>query len=238
MLRRINQHVLLARSGRGWHGLAAGHSSLAPRPAAPGADDLVLAGSRSFLTGTVGLGHLITSMELSPSGRRPLADHETCEYCIFCEIARREKRPQAARCRGTDLCITKHETDVNIVNDERQAQVGRQAEELARRLRTIRERKGFTQGDVGKRAGLSAAAISQLESGERRPNFNTLVSLAAALEVTPDSLIGLPTGQGNDPELRGLFRKLEGMTAQDISTVRAFVRFLEEEKARKEVEGG
>lgn len=103
------------------------------------------------------------------------------------------------------------------------------AAEFAKRLRTIRERKNFTQIDLGTAAGLSPAAISQLESGDRRPNFATLVRLAKALGVTPDTLLGVEGAEAQEPQLRGLFRQLEGMSSGDIAAVRGFISFLEQQ---------
>ncbi|MBI4539886.1 MAG: helix-turn-helix transcriptional regulator [Gemmatimonadetes bacterium] len=107
------------------------------------------------------------------------------------------------------------------------------AEEFAKRLRRSRDRQGLTQSQLGEKAGLSAAAVSQLESGERKPNFATIVHLAKALSMTPNAIMGVEE-EGSDPSLRGLFRKLEGFSAEDVEKVKAFVSFLDQEDKRKE----
>jgi len=106
----------------------------------------------------------------------------------------------------------------------------KQAEAFAVRLRQIRERQGFTQSELGARAGLSPAAISQLENGERRPNFGTLVGLSKALGTTPDALLGVADQETDEPELKALFRNLEGLSADDVNAVRGFVEFLKQKK--------
>jgi transcriptional regulator with XRE-family HTH domain len=50
-------------------------------------------------------------------------------------------------------------------------------------LRSFRERKGLTQRDLAKIAGLSDAAISKIEKGRRLPDGRSLNDLLRALEV-------------------------------------------------------
>jgi transcriptional regulator with XRE-family HTH domain len=54
---------------------------------------------------------------------------------------------------------------------------------LARRIRTLRERRGLTQEDFAARCGISVSFASLLERGERSPSYETLVQVAAALHV-------------------------------------------------------
>lgn len=104
------------------------------------------------------------------------------------------------------------------------------AAEFAQRLRTARERRRLTQAQLGGLAGLSPAAISQLESGERKPNFATLVGLSKALGTTPDALLGVADKETDEPELKALFRKLEGLSSNDVAAVRAYVELLKQQK--------
>lgn len=109
----------------------------------------------------------------------------------------------------------------------------RLADEFAQRLRTMRERQGLSQSELGKRAGLSPAAISQLENGERRPNFSTLVNLSQALGTTPDALLGVTSHETEEPELKALFRNLEGLSGNDIDAVKSFVAYLKHQRDKQ-----
>jgi len=130
--------------------------------------------------------------------------------------------------------LTKPKATVNPVNMTDQSEhTEERALEFAQRLRTTRERQGLKQNELGRRAGLSPAAISQLETGERRPNFATLVSLANALGTTPDALLGVVSQETDEPELKALFRKLEGMSKHDVVAVEGFVSFLKQQKTEK-----
>jgi transcriptional regulator with XRE-family HTH domain len=50
-------------------------------------------------------------------------------------------------------------------------------------LRALREQRALTIASLARRVGISAAAISQIESGTVQPSVTTLRKLAAALEV-------------------------------------------------------
>jgi transcriptional regulator with XRE-family HTH domain len=52
----------------------------------------------------------------------------------------------------------------------------------------IRKRRGLTQEQLGWAAGLHQTAVARIESGERRPNLETVFKLAAGLEVPPAEL--------------------------------------------------
>jgi transcriptional regulator with XRE-family HTH domain len=52
----------------------------------------------------------------------------------------------------------------------------------------LRERRGLTQEQLGWAAGLHQTAVARIESGERKPNLETILKLAAGLEVPPAEL--------------------------------------------------
>lgn len=54
---------------------------------------------------------------------------------------------------------------------------------VGERLRTVREQKELSQGDVEKRSGLLRCYISRVENGHTVPAVETLEKLARALEV-------------------------------------------------------
>lgn len=64
-------------------------------------------------------------------------------------------------------------------------------EGVAAALRAAREQRGWTREQLADRAGISAAAIAQIESGRRKDvRLNSLTALAAALEISLDELTG------------------------------------------------
>ena len=56
-------------------------------------------------------------------------------------------------------------------------------------LRTLRERRGWTQMQLEKASGVAQNNISKLERySHKRPVYATVIALALALEVGPESL--------------------------------------------------
>lgn len=106
---------------------------------------------------------------------------------------------------------------------------------FARRAKAARERQKLTQTEVATRSGLTAAAVSQIEAGERLPAFKTIVALARALVTTPNDLMGIEEEQ-LDPslqELKGLFRDLKDMSLEDFEKVKAFAAYLVADRKKK-----
>ncbi len=78
---------------------------------------------------------------------------------------------------------------------------GAELEDTARRrLRTLRQAKGWTLDDLAARAHVGASTISRIETGQRRLAVDALVVLARALGVTVDDL--LADDDGDDVVIR------------------------------------
>jgi transcriptional regulator with XRE-family HTH domain len=65
----------------------------------------------------------------------------------------------------------------------------RSREELAQRVREVREERGLTQVEVAETLGLDKASMSRLESAERGMSTGELVSLARLFDVRVDDLV-------------------------------------------------
>jgi transcriptional regulator with XRE-family HTH domain len=65
---------------------------------------------------------------------------------------------------------------------------------FGRRLRELREAAGLRQVDVGTRAGVSTAYVSELERGGRGPTLDVIYALARALGVPVARLFPDPDG--------------------------------------------
>jgi transcriptional regulator with XRE-family HTH domain len=58
-----------------------------------------------------------------------------------------------------------------------------------RRLRSLRQARGWTIDELARRANMSPSTISRLETGRRRLAIDHLVMLAGALDTTVDELL-------------------------------------------------
>lgn len=101
---------------------------------------------------------------------------------------------------------------------------------LGDRLKRYRKELGMTQADLARKAGVSAAYISELESGlGKRPSGEILLRLANALDVTIAELLGqdIRPGDGDppvpDPSLLE-FAKERKLAKADV-TMLASIRF-------------
>jgi transcriptional regulator with XRE-family HTH domain len=69
------------------------------------------------------------------------------------------------------------------------------AEWFAGRLRELREAKGLIQKELAERAGMTPDGIVKLESGARRPTWETVLALCQALNAEVGEFAKEPTNQ-------------------------------------------
>ena len=55
-------------------------------------------------------------------------------------------------------------------------------------LKRLRESLGTTQAELAKRTGLTPAAISQIESGQREPGLKTILAVMKVIPATFEKL--------------------------------------------------
>ena len=60
---------------------------------------------------------------------------------------------------------------------------------LAKKLKELRKRKGFSQEELTENSGLSLRTIQRIENGETEPTGETLKRISNALNVSPEELI-------------------------------------------------
>ena len=102
------------------------------------------------------------------------------------------------------------------------------------RLRAAREKRGLTQGELGKRAGLQVSAISHFETGTRKPSFDNLHRLADALDVTTDYLLGRTEEFDGSVAAAKLHRHGANLTATDLELTEQFIKLLEKRNKERE----
>ncbi len=103
------------------------------------------------------------------------------------------------------------------------------------RIKLRRRELNMTQTDLANVANLTPAAISQFESGTRKPSFNTLLSLSDALKVTTDYLLGKQERCYEDlladPKINIMLRGMMEFTEKDKETLYEFYEFLKTKAA-------
>ena len=84
------------------------------------------------------------------------------------------------------------------------------------RVRLARELKGWSQADLAREMGVTAAAVSQFESGATRPGPGTVLRLGGVLEV-PSAFFSLSVTETHE----GFFRSLRRTTVAQRRKARA-----------------
>lgn len=84
---------------------------------------------------------------------------------------------------------------------------------FGKRIKELREKLAWTQGDLAASSGVSEAQISVIENGHESPQLHTLKAIALALGMTPSKLLDFPYDlKVNTSFKRGKIRK-SGVTS-------------------------
>lgn len=109
---------------------------------------------------------------------------------------------------------------------------------LKRRIVQARERKELNQAQLAQLAGVTPAAISQIENGLRVPSIPVLHRIADVLEVTLDFLLG----KKDEVEFKDLlqhgkveefYRGFKGLDPEDQQTILNNIEFLKSRSKEK-----
>lgn len=104
-------------------------------------------------------------------------------------------------------------------------------EVLRKRITETREDQGLSQAELAEKAGVTPAAISQIEKGHRVPTIPVLHRIANVLNVSIDYL----TGKTNKSELEDLlqhedfktfFRGFESLNEDDKEFIKKNIEIL------------
>jgi transcriptional regulator with XRE-family HTH domain len=92
---------------------------------------------------------------------------------------------------------------------------------LARRIRALRERRGLTQEDFAARCDISVSFVSLLERGERNPSYDTLLQVAAALELPLSELFRLEDAEDSGAHRLGDWVRRKGLGRAEVDRLLA-----------------
>jgi len=95
------------------------------------------------------------------------------------------------------------------------AAVDRAVADVPGRLKAVRTRRGMTLMAVAERTGISKSTLSRLETGQRRPTLELLLTLSLTYRVPLDDLVGAP--EVGDPRIRLRPGQVKGRTVIPMS---------------------
>jgi transcriptional regulator with XRE-family HTH domain len=94
------------------------------------------------------------------------------------------------------------------------------------RLRQAREANNLTQAELAEKSGLPSSSISHFENGPRKPSFDNLRRLAAALNVTTDYLLGRTEDTSGQSQASILFRKAAQLGEGEMKVITQMIDML------------
>jgi len=74
--------------------------------------------------------------------------------------------------------------------------------DLGTKVLKKRKEKDFTQEALSKKLGITAAHVSQIENGQRRPSYSVLIKLAHVLDIPIDYFLRTDESSSKDPASR------------------------------------
>jgi transcriptional regulator with XRE-family HTH domain len=94
------------------------------------------------------------------------------------------------------------------------------------RLKRARELRALSQTQLATDSGLPPSSVSHFEAGARKPSFDNLKRLAAALDVTTDYLLGRSETPDASATAGRLHRDMHKLSADDLKLTEEFVDLL------------
>lgn len=115
---------------------------------------------------------------------------------------------------------------------------------LGHRIKYLREKNNISQIEFSKKIGVSNTVLSRYESGDRKPDYETLQLIADFFEVSTDYLLGrTDTSEpstvekeevefqafANDPELQRWYKSLPNSKEEDLRMLRSMWEVIKKE---------
>ena len=110
---------------------------------------------------------------------------------------------------------------------------------IGARIKEARLRAGLTQRRMSKLVGVSPHAVWSWESGKMKPTPEHLLELAYQCETSTDWLLGRDVVEAEIlKEADVSFRNaIEGLPMEDLESIMEFIRFVRDQRRRKEKDG-
>jgi len=91
---------------------------------------------------------------------------------------------------------------------------------IGQRIRQAHQRLGLSQAEAARRCGFSVQRFGNYVTDKRLPDLTALVTIARALETTPDELLGVSaTGDQELSDILGRLLELEGLNPDAARTI-------------------
>ena len=102
-------------------------------------------------------------------------------------------------------------------------------ESLGGRIGKLRKDKRLTQAELAQQINVGQKLISDYELNKLRPNYEIIIKLALALEITTDELLGLKNikNNGKNKPSKKIIRRMEKIGTLPVSQQKFILRTLD-----------
>ena len=97
---------------------------------------------------------------------------------------------------------------------------------MGRRIKTGRERKGYTQEQLAERLNLSVQHVSVIERGIKAPKLETFIKIANELQVNADFLLSDALAVSAQLEANELYERMEAVSDRDKERILKVIQVL------------
>ncbi len=99
-------------------------------------------------------------------------------------------------------------------------------------LKTLRKKHRLSQKEIGKIFHASQNAVSQWESGARKPSYDVIQEIADYFNVTIDYLLGREEKPSENRENSALCNELEDLTQEERADILSYIRFKKSQREK------
>lgn len=89
---------------------------------------------------------------------------------------------------------------------------------LGKKLRQIRQEKGYTQQTLAEKAGIGNVYLGEIERGLKMPSLNCFIRIIEALDVSADSVLREELSSGREYIYDEITQKMQNLTPQQRKT--------------------
>lgn len=104
---------------------------------------------------------------------------------------------------------------------------------LGKKIRQLREQKNLTQMQLAETVEMSDSALSNIEIGKVVPQLNTLIAIAATLNVSLDYLINDNNEFDKKVYIQEVTERISKMAEQDIKHILGYIEFYAESERKR-----
>jgi transcriptional regulator with XRE-family HTH domain len=97
---------------------------------------------------------------------------------------------------------------------------------MGQRIKTARERKGYTQEQLAERLNLSVQHVSVIERGVKAPKLETFIRIANELQVNADFLLSDVLAVSAQLEANDLYERMEAVSDRDKERILKVIQVL------------